>query len=146
MKFTYEIGGKTYVQEPLVLGQWRQMLPYLQKVSLPDLPDTAALVSALADDIMPLVACCITEEGKSPRDKDIEALAAELEFACTPEQLLQIADDFFACNPLLSILEKLEAAAGRIRERMEKTGSTPSASSSPEAISPGGTQSSGAVY
>jgi hypothetical protein len=141
-EFTYDIGGKRYVQRPLVLGQWRQLIPQLTGLSLPADPGVEDIILAIGDGIEHLAAVVITEEGASPRDKDITALAAELEFALTPETAVQIADDFFACNPLQSVLEKLAAAAGRIAGAIPG-GSTISPSSSPEGTSPGGTGSSG---
>jgi len=141
-EFTYTIGGKTYVQRPLVLGQWRQLIPLLAGIALPANPGVEDLLFALGESIERIAAVVLTEEGASPKDKDIAALAAELEYSLTPHTAIRIADDFFVCNPLQSVFEELTAAAGRIAGAMP-AGSTISPSSSPPATSPAETPSSG---
>jgi len=146
-KMTYEIGGKTYIQRPLVLGQWRQLIPLMAEISFPEDPGVQDIVAALQNGIERIAAVILTEEGAAIREKDLDALAEEFEFSLTPEIILQVADDFFVCNPLLSILAWLKEAAERIEGSIETTltrdGSTSSASFSPAETSPGATPSSG---
>jgi len=140
----YDIGGKSYVQKPLVLGQLRQLLAALKGVTIPTNVDSMGLVDALNDHLPAALAIVLIPEGFSPRDKDIEALAAEIEFAITPEQIFEVVEDFFVCNPLPSLLDRLGMAAGKIMEQMTAgMGSMTSASSLPAETLPAGTESSG---
>lgn len=119
-KFEYEIGGKKYIQRPLVLGQINQLMKLLQGVVIPSGVDTLALVSSLGDRLPRAIAIALTPEGASLKDKDINALAEELEFEISPEQTLQVVEDFFVCNPIPSLLEKIGDMAGKITSQMKR--------------------------
>jgi hypothetical protein len=151
---TYELGTTTYVQRPLVLGQIRQLLEQLEGLTFDAAAGPAVLVATLGDRLPLCLAVVLTPEGASPREKDLVALADEIEFAIAPEQVLEVVEDFFDCNPLASLLER---AAGMLRSLTARVGvevkpaatagapgSTTSSSSSPAATSPGETGSSGA--
>ena len=150
---TYRIGDKTYIQRPLVLGQYRQLLDVLGKFQVPQPLDVRALIIALGSDIAQAIAIVLTpaplwrrliRRWPSPRDKKIEALAAKIDFAITPEQIIEVIEDFFVCNPLPLLLSKLHTVAGLITVQAgEKTESSPSASSSPGGTLPAAMPSSG---
>lgn len=142
---TYQIGGKTYLQKKLVLGQWRQLLELLKGLSLPQDFPVREMVSVFGDKLARALAIVLTEEGTLARDKDIAALAAELEFTVEPELILQVVEDFFVCNPIPSLLTGLSGIMGKISVKMGATGLQTSASSSPRETSPDGTPSSGDI-
>ena len=140
----YDIGGKTYIQRPLVWGQILQILDILKRVTIPVGLNALSLVIALREHLSAALAVVLTPEGAILQAKDLAALAAEIEFAITPEQIFEVVEDFFVCNPLPLFLDRLGMAAGMIMGQMQRsTQSTPSASSLPEATSPAGTESSG---
>ncbi|MDN3515369.1 MAG: hypothetical protein NG747_13355 [Candidatus Brocadia sp.] len=141
MEKKYLIGGKTYVQKALVLGQWRQLLDVMKGITVSQGIDTAGIISALNDKLPSALAIVLTEEGKSLRGKDIVALADEIEYEISPEIIFQVAEDFLDCNPLASLMERL---AGIMTGMM--TGSKQPQSSSPAATSPNVTTSSGAIH
>jgi hypothetical protein len=116
----YQIGGKTYIQKKLVLGQVRQLVEHLDGISFPaDLNfDFPGLITVLGDKLPIALAICLTEEGKSPRDKDIAALAGELDFSIDVKTSLQAVKDFFFLNPTSLILESLK---GMIEGLTKKT-------------------------
>ncbi|HSW39898.1 MAG TPA: hypothetical protein VLL97_10440 [Acidobacteriota bacterium] len=144
MELFYEIDGKTYVQRPLVLGQLRQLLGVLKGVTIPTALDAMGLVNALSGHLPRALAVVLTPAGISPRDKDIDALASEIEFAITPEQVFEVVDGFFGCNPLPSLLKRLGMVAGNITAQMTPaTESMPSVFHSQPATLPGETPSSG---
>ncbi|NPU84373.1 MAG: hypothetical protein HPY65_07775 [Syntrophaceae bacterium] len=134
----YLINDKTYVQTPLVLGQVRQLLEVLKDFRLPEEFTAPQLMELLGPDRLPAaLAVVLTEEGKSPRDKDIAALAADLEFSITAEMALQVVNDFFACNPISSLLAGMRGALGSMMTNLavalknegEETGSKTSSAS-----------------
>ncbi len=141
-EFTYEIGGKTYTQRSLVLGQIKQLAGILESMSVNVFIDEMALGKMLINNVTPAIAVILTEKGRSPKDKDIEILAGELEFTLDSETMAQVIQDFFDCNPVALIYEKVSGMVKSIRSKM-KTGSTGSVSSSPEGTLQSGTGSSG---
>ena len=142
MTYEYEIDGVTYVQKPLVLGQLKQLLSLLQRLRIPADADALGVIMAVGNDLPELLAVVLVEKGASPRDKDLAALSERLAFSITMETALQVVEDFFACNPVSSLLERI---AGMMTRAILPTGSTSSSSSSPEAISRSATPSSGDV-
>lgn len=140
---TYKIDEKTYLQRQLVLGQVRQLLDLLQGMQIPGNLDALGLVGLLGDRLPLLLAVVLTEQGKSPKNKDLPALADELEFSITPEQTLSVIEDFFECNPLSSIFQRLTGMVEKLTAQIT-TGSPNSASSSAPETSPDATGLSGA--
>lgn len=149
MEKRYEIGGAAYVQRPLVLGQVRQLLEVLDGVRFAPDADPFALVAALGDRLALALAVVLTPEGQSPRGKDLPALADELEFAIAPEQVLEVVEDFFGCNPMASLVERLTGAAATVAAGLRATapalGSKTSASCSAPETSAGESACSGAT-
>lgn len=129
---TYEINGKTYVHRPQVLGQLKQLEDLLRGVSLPGFVDIPALIAALGDKVPQALAIILTEQGKSPADKDLTAIAAEMAWGVNIEQTMEIVDDFFSINPLSSAFGKVVGMMERFTAQMlaMQTGSSPSASPS----------------
>lgn len=149
MEKTYDLGGTTYVQRPLVLGQIRQLLEQLDGLTFDAAAGVAAIVSALGDRLPLALAVVLTPEGSSPRGKDLPALADEIEFGISPDQVLEVIEDFFGCNPVASLLERLtgmmQTLGSGVRSVVPGAGSTTSLSCSPAATSPAGSASPGAT-
>jgi len=146
-KYSYEIDGRTYIQKPLVLGQIRQMMKLLEGVVIPSGVDTLGLISVLGDKLPLAIAIVLTPEDVNLKDKDIQSLAPELEFEMPPELAIQVIEDFFDCNPLPSLLERLAGMAEKITSQMKRrngTGLKNSSASSEAEISQKETVSSGA--
>lgn len=130
--FEYTIGGKKYVQKKLVLGQIRQLTNLLDGIVIPENSDTTAWVLALGSKISEALAIVLTEENASLAEKDLAQNTKEIEFNIEPELVVEVVEDFFACNPIASILGKLTGMIGNVVETTEKmTGLKDSASSSP---------------
>ncbi len=110
----YEIGDKIFVQAPLVLGQWKQLLDLLKTVNLSLEGGVARIANELGPSLPRALAIVLTEEGKSPREKDLDALADELMFLITPETVIDVLADFFVCNPIPSMLDRFGGMVGSI--------------------------------
>jgi len=141
----YDISGKAYVQRPLVLGQIQQLLRVLDGIALPAQLTLASLLDALGGRLYAAIAVVITEKGCSPRDKNVDELAGWLEWSADLTTVMEIVDDFFALNPVSSLLEKAGGMIGRLNQAMaiRGNGSTRPSSFSPAETSPGATPSSG---
>jgi hypothetical protein len=139
---TYVIGGKTYRQNTLVLGQLRQLLDLLKETTFPEEITPMGIINALGDDKLQLaLAIVLTEEGKDIKDKDIAAIADDLEFAATLEQVIEVVDDFFGCNPIPLLLTRIAGMTKQLK--MSTTGLETSASPLAEEILQGVMLSSG---
>lgn len=107
-KYEYEIDGKKYIQEPLVLGQFEQLMPIMEGKSLVfEGKKTLEIVQALGDKLPRAIAIVLKEEGKLLKDKDLDAFEAEVKFAINIDQTLEVVSHFFLCNPPTSLIEKL---------------------------------------
>lgn len=142
--FQYDIGGKKYIQRPLVLGQIRQLMRAIEGVRIPQDIDTIGLISALGNKLPIAIAIVLTDETPL-KDKDIDSLASQIEFEISPETTAQVVEDFFACNPIVSLLERISGMANKISETIKVTGLESSSASSAEETLQKETQSSGAL-
>lgn|GEM_PF-623751 len=141
-EFKYEIGGKTYIQRPLVLGQIRQLTAVLRETPVSIFLDEMEMARLLINNAGLAIAVVITEEGTKPQDKDVEQLAKDLEFTMDAETMAQVVQDFFVCNPVVSIYGRVSEMVKAI-QTIPAAGSTRPVSSSPEETSQGATGSSG---
>ena len=79
-------------------------------------------------------------------ENEIAALADELEYLIEPETIIKVAEDFFVCNPVASILRLNGMLEGISRKMaMPQIGSLKPAPSSREETSPSETKSSGDI-
>ncbi len=146
-EFKYEIDGKTYVQRPLVLGQMNQAMNLLKGITIPSDIDAVGVVSLLGDKLPDALAIMITEEGTRLKDKDMKALSSVLRESVDIETAIEIIDNFFGLNPIVSAFERLTGIMTKIMPLRGKkvTGSTGPSSSSPEEILQNATESSGDI-
>ncbi|OGP65792.1 MAG: hypothetical protein A3K22_00970 [Deltaproteobacteria bacterium RBG_16_42_7] len=143
----YKIGGKTYTQKPLVLGQMRQLMSLLQGIVLPpDKINTFGVIFLLGNKLPAAIAIVLIPEGTNLKDKDVNVLAKEIEFEISPEQTIEVINDFFTCNPLASLFKNISEMAEKITAQMQETLLNKSASSSPAEMSPNETASSGVLH
>jgi hypothetical protein len=162
-QFEYQIGDKTYIQKPLVLGQIRQLTNLLQGVTIPGNATPLTLVGILDDKLPMAIAIVIIpplprgdERGvmDALKNKDIESLSSQIEFEISPETTLQVIENFFVCNPIASLLERLTGTIKNISGKIMEIKSTRLAieiglknlsASSPKETSQNGTPSSGDI-
>lgn len=117
--FTYQIDSKVYEQKPLVWGQVKQLTAVLKGVSVEQDLTVSDLIDLIGDKMPMVLAVVLTEQGKSPKDKDLEAIAAEFVFSVPVETVIKVVEDFFGCNPTALYLEKFEKLIGGIRQKVE---------------------------
>lgn len=139
-EYMYDIGGKTYVQRELVLGQINQLNKLLPDMKLPTDPTPLAIIATIGPWLPSALAIVLAEAGTSLRDKDLDALEAEIADHMDLATSMQVIEDFFVCNPLHSQRARIEQMVVTVATL---TGSQNGASSSPEETSRGATQSSG---
>jgi hypothetical protein len=146
-RIEYTFDEKKYYQRRLLIGQIRQLVEQLQGVKI-DFGNPAALVTSLGDKLPRSLAIVLIPDGAHPKEMDlaaIEALAADLEFALEPNDVMQVVEDFFSLNDPYSFLTRFAQTAKAIEERLRQrasggaTGSMSSSPSSPEATSPAAT-------
>jgi hypothetical protein len=136
--YEYKIGEKVYEQKPLVWGQAKQLTKLLKEISFGPETTVSDLIALIGDRMPMVLAIVLTEQGKSPKDKNLEALSEELAFDTPVDVVAKAIEDFFVCNPTASYLEKLEKLIGGARGQMEEKLKTllkePSSSSPAETL------------
>ena len=110
-KKVYIVGGRNYVQEPLVLGQWKQLLTTIK------LPEGGAMTvqtitGMIGESIDSAIAIMVCEEGKSLKEKNIDELAEAIRYELDMDTSMQIVEDFFLLNDITSVMVKV----GRIMD------------------------------
>jgi len=129
---TYKIGGITYQQRPLVIGQVKQLLTVLEGLTIPSDIDMMGLVATLGDRLPDALAVILTPDGMSPKDKDLKKLSEELAFSLEIEQAMEVVEDFFVLNPISSLFGRLNQAIEKIQAQFLMSSTTSSASSQAE--------------
>jgi hypothetical protein len=120
---TYEFGGTKYTQTKLVWGQIKQLNNLVRGIQFTASEITpATLVAILGDKLPHVMAVLLTEEGASLKDKDLDALAERFEFDIPFDMIVQVIEDFFIINPIISVLEKLKVGISGLRKKMEEAG------------------------
>lgn len=108
----YEIGGVTFTQSKLKLGQIKQLLPYFDKIAsaLDSDNDVNVIdfINKVKDDITDIIAIVLVEKDKSLKDKDIKQLAGFLDDNMDYDIMLDVVADFFTLTPVGLIGNKLE--------------------------------------
>ncbi|MDG6005553.1 hypothetical protein BIY37_04800 [Candidatus Brocadia sapporoensis] len=103
----YTIGNKTYIQKPLVWGQIKQIIPLFQSFTVLEQINYASIAGILGDNLSKFLAIVLTEEGQEIRKKNLDEVISAIEYEITAEQVVQVVEDFFVCNPAASLLERL---------------------------------------
>jgi hypothetical protein len=167
MSTTYQIGGKTWTQRPLVLGQVQQLLTVIRGLMIPPGASVLQLVEILGDRLPIALAVVLVEDGKDIRERvgirvalnngvmvpewyqnpeKMAEIASEIFAGIDAETTIKVVADFLACNPVSGLLDQLIGLMEKgsaLMPLIGGTGLTPSSASSPEATSPSATESSG---
>lgn len=139
MEKKYQIGGTTYIQRPLVLGQMKQIREVIGGMVIPATFTPAEIIQLLEDRLPLALAVVLTPEGFSPKGKDLVAIAEQIDFAIELETAMEVVEDFFICNPVVSLSKKLAGITDALLGMMKPTGLTRSSSSLPTETLPGET-------
>lgn len=143
----YLIGNKPYLQRPLVMGQLGLLLPLLESVRITESGlQPGNILAALGRNLPRALAVVLIEEGRDVREAmhELDARTEDLQWAMPPETALEVIEDFFDCNPISSIAQRIRGAAERIQERAgAKASSTGSSLTSAAGKSIDGTGSFG---
>ena len=109
----YTIGGVCYTQAPIVLGQSIQLSKVLKGLD-GVLTDLTSFIDIIGDKLPLLMAIVLTPEGENLKEKNIYELAEVLSFEADLDITEQVVSDFFICNPITLLLERIEAATGAV--------------------------------
>jgi len=105
--FIYIINGKEYVQKKLVLMQWNQLLKVIEGVSFTLDSSPTSMVYQLGERVPEALAIVLCETNISIREKNIESVKEDMELADI-DIAVKVIEDFFGCNPIVSLLEKFQ--------------------------------------
>ena len=133
-EYLYKIGEVEYRMKPLVLGQISRLMQLLEGVNLPEDSSVLSMVSAFGDKLPTAFAIIFHVPNIPLKDKDVNKIAADIEFELSPEMTLEVCEDFFDCTPISSLVEKMGETIEKIGKKIS-IGSKKSVSSSPEETS-----------
>ena len=151
----YTIGDRKYVQRPLVVGQFNRLVPLIEGIRVSQESTPADLIKAFGGVLPDALAVVLLPEGEevaaSFEPNALTARRSHLEWNTGPEAALEVIEDFFDCNPVSSIFERLTGMMTTVREKAPKipagvmtpTQANGSSSNSAEATSPGAITSNG---
>ena len=128
--YKYEIGSKVYEQKALVWGQVQQLTNLLTGLAFSSDMTPAEMVGIIGDKMPVALAIVLTEQGKSPRGKNLTELAEELAFDTSVEMVVKIIEDFFDCNPTALYLEKISKLVGNVTKQVNQEITLPESPSS----------------
>jgi len=136
MEKTYTIGGKKYVQRPIVLGQFQALTPIVGAIEFKD-GDIAGLIGALGERLPQALAVVLIEDGAEVREAmtRLDDRTQDLTWSIDGALALEVIQDFFECNPVSSVLEKLAETMTQMAMQVRGSptpSSTPSSSSRAE--------------
>jgi len=122
---SYQFNGKTYLMKPLVLGQIRALMEILKTVKIERVNPTT-IVFALGEKLHYALAIVLIEEGLHIKDaiEKYRERASELECLISPEDALQVVEDFFELTPVSSLAEKMAGTIKNLTQQISKTSST----------------------
>lgn len=115
----YDIGGKKFTQKRLVWGQVKQLRKEIEGVELSELTPRAIL-SALEEKLPRLVAIVLIPENQTAKTKNIDDMITHFEWELGVDQIMEIIEDFFVCNPVPSWLEKMNRGMATMTSGIEK--------------------------
>jgi len=114
----YTINGKIYVQKPLVLGQWEQLIPMLDKFNFTEFT-APGIIREMGSEIYEAAAIVLIPEGVKIKNKDIGALVEELSEEMSVEALMEVVGDFFLYNRISSLVSKFNSLTDLIIENIK---------------------------
>jgi hypothetical protein len=155
-KYQYDLGGKRYTQRALVLGQLQLLIDVLKECAIPVGASVLQIVEALGDRLPRALAVVLVPEGVAIKDRDLEAEISDIINNMDITTAVGVIEDFFSCNPLYSIFDRLIGLQNAFKQRKRDSvpegtpprrepGLTDSACSSAEETSPKESASSGAI-
>jgi len=120
-EFKYTIGDKVYKQTPLVLGQIQQLTNLIKNLELPTEITPLSLITSLGDKLPTAIAIVLKDPNIPLKNKDLGTFADEIMFELSTEDTLQVIEDFFSCNQISSLLEKINGTVIKITESLNQT-------------------------
>jgi hypothetical protein len=119
----YDFGGKVYEQRPIVLGQLRLLIPIISTLDLQQGESAVVdLVRALGDNLHRVMAIVLIEPSLRVREamQQLDERQAELEWSMHPESCIEVLEDFFECNRVSSLFEKIKEATSKAMAQGKK--------------------------
>ena len=115
----YVIGEQPFIQKKLCWGQVLQIIKEVENVDLPSDLSPRNLVNLFADKLPLLVAIALVPEGMKIQEKNLDELIEFFKWNLSPDQAMEIIEDFFDFNPIPLLLEKLGKGIEKMTQGVE---------------------------
>jgi hypothetical protein len=120
-EFKYTIGDKVYLQRKLVLGQVNQILDLIKGLEIPQNATIMDLVTVLGDKISYAVGILlIPADLDHLKHKNLHTVVEDIQFDISPEQTLEVIEDFFDCNPISLLLNRVNEIVEKMGEKLNQ--------------------------
>ena len=117
----YIIGDQRFYQKPLVIGQTVQLMKELSKVKLTGGWSVLNIMDSVGDKIADLITIVLIQSGKTLKDKDRVEMSGFLNDNLSMDMAIEIVEDFFLCNKIQSLLDKVTLMMNRLQTRSTKS-------------------------
>jgi hypothetical protein len=114
----YDIGGKTYIQRPLLVGQLESLMERASSLTITSL-DPKSVIHALGGKINYILATIMIPEGVPVKKRDIDAIEEQLDEYLDLKTATEIVTDFFVFNPASLLLGTIKEMVARVSESVE---------------------------
>lgn len=145
---TYDIDGRRYEQKKMTWGQTLLVIGILRGADLRPGGGIFGVIEALGPKLPELLAVALVPAGQSPERTPDQLAELRQALEANPEVMFEALSDFFDCNPVVSLAEKMAGTIQTIAAVLHPTSPPPSrvpSASSPTATSPSAAPSSGAA-
>ena len=144
--FEYEIGGKKYTQEALVWAQIKQLKNLLSGTRMPEDLNVMSVIDTFEEAMPKAVAIVLREDGQKLKEKNIDDLAEMFEEHLELETMVDVVENFFLCNRIGSLLQKIGKVFGNLTNKIDLTSLTEQLQHSQKETSQKKTKSSGNTH
>ena len=112
----YEIGGQIFIQRRLVWGQVKQLIKEIEGIELPSDLAPRDILTVFEAKLPRLVSIVLIPEGQTAKSKNIDEMLELFEWELGVDQIMEIIEDFFDCNPIPLWLEKINKGVGKMTD------------------------------
>ncbi len=136
----YTIGKVVYIQRPVVLAQLTQLIELIpDDVDITGIKGPNDVIAFLGEALAEGMAIVLCPEDDNLKDKDIAAIKTELMETLDIPTAVKVIEDFFGCNQVSSLVERVGSLMDMMENPGSASGSKSGSASSPTETLPGET-------
>ncbi len=136
----YTIGKVVYIQRPVVLAQLTQLIEIIpDDADITGIKGPNDVIAFLGEALAAGMAIVLCPEGVDLQKKDLDVIKANLMNAMDIPTAVEVIEDFFGCNQVSSLVERVGSLMDMMENPGSASGSKSGSASLPTETSPGET-------